>query len=128
MPPVPLSLLPPDDPRAARLMTAQQRELRTLYGDTDERTEPFDPGVLAGEGGVLLGVEEGGELLACGALKRLDAAEAEFETVRSALAEAPAGLTATLGHVGQRYLAFACAPAAVASARSSPRPGSARWS
>ena len=47
----------------------------------------------------------------------LDAAEAEFETVRSALAEAPAGLTATLGHVGQRYLAFACAPAAVAMRR-----------
>lgn len=79
MPPVLLSPLSFDDHRAARLMTAQQRELRTLYGDTDERTEPFDPGVLAGEGGVLLGVEEGGELLACGALKRLDPESAEVK-------------------------------------------------
>lgn len=76
MPLVPLSS---NDPRAARLMTAQQRELRTLYGDTDERTEPFDPAVLAGEGSVLLGVEEDGELLACGALKRLDAESAEVK-------------------------------------------------
>ncbi|WP_235204263.1 hypothetical protein [Deinococcus sp. RL] len=76
MPLVPLSS---NDPRAARLMTAQQRELRTLYGDTDERTEPFDPAVLAGEGSVLLGVEEGGELLACGALKRLGTESAEVK-------------------------------------------------
>lgn len=77
MPLVPLAF---DDPRAARLMTAQQRELRTLYGDTDERTEPFDPAVLAGgEGSVLLGVEEGSELLACGALKRLDPESAEVK-------------------------------------------------
>ena len=71
--------LPPTDPRAVALMTAQQRELRALYNDTEERTEPFDPSVLAGEGSVLVVAEEGGELLACGALKRLDAQEAEIK-------------------------------------------------
>lgn len=71
--------LDPNDPRAATLMNAQQRELRELYQDTDERTEPFDPGTLAGESSVLLGLEEEGELLACGALKRLDAHDAEVK-------------------------------------------------
>lgn len=67
----------PDDPRVASLMQAQQRELRALYNDTDERTEPFDPATLAGEGSALVVVEEDGTLLACGALKRvsLDTAE-----------------------------------------------------
>lgn len=67
----------PDDPRVASLMQAQQRELRALYNDTDERTEPFDPATLAGEGSALVVVEEEGALLACGALKRIgpDAAE-----------------------------------------------------
>lgn len=74
-----LTDLAPTDTRAAALMTAQQRELRALYGDTDERTEPFSPTMLAGEGSVLLGVEEGGELLACGALKRWDAGTAEIK-------------------------------------------------
>lgn len=81
-----------DDPRAARLMTAQQRELRTLYGDTDERTEPFDPAVLAGEGSVLLGVEEDGELLACGALKRLDPESAEVKRMYTVPAARGRGL------------------------------------
>ncbi|WP_237724806.1 GNAT family N-acetyltransferase [Deinococcus alpinitundrae] len=58
------------DARAHHLMAEQQRELRRLYQDTDERTEPFDPATLAG--GVLLGWEEGGELLAIGGLKPLD--------------------------------------------------------
>lgn len=74
-----LTGLAPTDTRAAALMTAQQRELRALYGDTDERTEPFSPTMLAGEGSVLLGVEEGGQLLACGALKRWDAGTAEVK-------------------------------------------------
>ncbi len=66
-----------DDTRAHALMTAQQRELRKLYNDTDERTEPFDPASLAG--GVLLGWEEGGELLAIGGLKPLDRQSAEIK-------------------------------------------------
>ena len=67
------------DARAAELMNAQQRELRELYQDTAERTEPFDPRVLAGEGSVLLGLEDNGVLLACGALKKLSAHEAEVK-------------------------------------------------
>ncbi len=60
-------------------MKAQQRELRALYQDTDERTEPFNPAVLSGEGGVLLAIEEDGALLACGALKRIAADTAEVK-------------------------------------------------
>lgn len=47
----------------------------------------------------------------------LDAAEAEYEAARAALAEAPAGIRATLDHVGRRYLAFACAPETLATRR-----------
>ncbi|BDP41568.1 hypothetical protein DAETH_15370 [Deinococcus aetherius] len=71
--------VPPADRRVIDLMKAQQRELRALYNDTDERTEPFDPATLSGEGCVLLAVEEGGELLACGALKRIEADTAEVK-------------------------------------------------
>ncbi|AZI41636.1 GNAT family N-acetyltransferase [Deinococcus psychrotolerans] len=66
---MPLLTLSIDDTRAHALMLQQQRELRVLYDDTDERTEPFDPAALAG--GVLLGYEENGELLAIGGLKPL---------------------------------------------------------
>ncbi|AWN23313.1 N-acetyltransferase [Deinococcus irradiatisoli] len=72
---MPLVILDVADARAHVLMAAQQRELRALYNDTDERTEPFDPASL--EGGVLLGVEEGGELLAIGGLKPLGAVPGE---------------------------------------------------
>lgn len=71
--------LSPTDSRAADLMTAQQRELRALYRDTDARTEPFDPATLAGEGSALLALEEAGALLACGALKRLGPGTAEIK-------------------------------------------------
>ncbi|WP_235693112.1 GNAT family N-acetyltransferase [Deinococcus aquaedulcis] len=71
--------MPPTDLRVQALMNAQQRELRELYQDTDERTEPFDPLTLSGEGCVLLAAEEKGELLACGALKRWDEASAEVK-------------------------------------------------
>ncbi len=64
------------DARAHHLMAEQQRELRQLYQDTDERTEPFDPATLAG--GVLLGWEENGELLAIGGLKPLDHSSAQI--------------------------------------------------
>jgi len=47
----------------------------------------------------------------------LEAAEAEFEAVRLALADAPPGLQAALEHVGRRYLAFACAPATLGARR-----------
>ena len=76
---MPLLVAQPSDPRAVALMTAQQRELRVVYQDTDERTEPFDPAILEGEGSVLLVWEEDGELLACGAIKRLDAHSAEVK-------------------------------------------------
>lgn len=69
----------PDDPRVASLMGAQQRELRALSDDTAEWTEPFDPAVLAGEGSAPVVVEEGGTLLACGALKRLGHDTAEIK-------------------------------------------------
>lgn len=69
----------PTDGRVIDLMNAQQRELRALYQDTDERTEPFDPAILSGDGCVLLAVEEGERLLSCGAIKRLDANEAEVK-------------------------------------------------
>ncbi|GMA13961.1 GNAT family N-acetyltransferase [Deinococcus metallilatus] len=71
--------LSPDHPHVIDLMNAQQRELRALYQDTDERTEPFDPAVLSGGGGALLAVEEGGALLACGALKRIGPDTAEVK-------------------------------------------------
>ncbi|GAA5533448.1 GNAT family N-acetyltransferase [Deinococcus aluminii] len=71
--------LSPDHPHVIDLMNAQQRELRALYQDTDERTEPFDPAILSGEGGALLAVEEGGVLLACGALKRIGPDTAEVK-------------------------------------------------
>lgn len=67
---MPLTSLTFDDARAHRLMAEQQRELRQIYQDTDERTEPFDPASLAG--GVLLGWEENGGLLAIGGLKPLE--------------------------------------------------------
>ncbi len=73
------SVAQPRDARAVALMNAQQRELRATYQDTDERTEPFDPAILEGEGCVLLVWEEEGELLACGAIKRLDARSAEIK-------------------------------------------------
>ncbi|MFC4639741.1 GNAT family N-acetyltransferase [Deinococcus hohokamensis] len=76
---MPLIDVSPSDPRVAQLMNDQQRELRRLYNDTDERTEPFDPQTLAGEGSALLVVEESGQLLACGALKRLDDQSAEIK-------------------------------------------------
>ena len=76
---MPLLVAQPSDSRAVALMNAQQRELRLRYQDTDERTEPFDPGVLEGDGCVLVVWEEGGELLACGAIKRLDAQSAEIK-------------------------------------------------
>ena len=76
---MPLLVVQPSDPRAVALMNAQQRELRDVYQDTDERTEPFDPAILEGEGCVLLAWEEEGELLACGAIKRLDAHSAEVK-------------------------------------------------
>lgn len=76
---MPLLAASPTDPRAAALMNAQQRELRARYQDTDERTEPFDPASLGGEGSVLLVYEEGGGLLACGALKRLEVGVAEVK-------------------------------------------------
>ncbi|WP_102125469.1 GNAT family N-acetyltransferase [Deinococcus planocerae] len=71
--------VPPTDQRVIDLMNAQQRELRALYNDTDERTEPFDPTTLSGEGCVLLAVEEDGALLACGALKRTEPDTAEVK-------------------------------------------------
>lgn len=71
--------LAPDDPRVRELMNAQQRELRALSQDTDERTEPFHPAVLSGEGGALLAVEKDGALLACGALKRIGPDTAEVK-------------------------------------------------
>ncbi|WP_425147532.1 GNAT family N-acetyltransferase [Deinococcus sp.] len=74
---MPLQPLAYSDARAHHLMTEQQRELRRLYHDTDERTEPFDPVTLAG--GVLLGYEEGGELLAIGGLKPLENGSAEVK-------------------------------------------------
>ncbi|EYB66549.1 putative acyltransferase [Deinococcus phoenicis] len=74
-----LIALPPTERRVIALMDAQQRELRALYNDTEARTEPFDPAILSGEGGVLLAVEEGPALLACGALKRLDPGTAEIK-------------------------------------------------
>ena len=76
---MPLLVAQPSDLRAVALMNAQQRELRAVYQDTDERTEPFDPAILEGDGCVLLGWEEGGELLACGAIKRLDTQSAEIK-------------------------------------------------
>ena len=84
--------LDPADPRAAALMNAQQRELRELYQDTDERTEPFDPRTLTGEGSVLLGLEEEGELLACVALKRLGAHDAEVKRMYTVPAARGRGL------------------------------------
>ncbi|WP_019587412.1 GNAT family N-acetyltransferase [Deinococcus apachensis] len=71
--------LSPTDRRVIDLMNAQQRELRALYQDTDERTEPFDPAILSGEGSALLAVEEDGRLLACGALKRIEPDTAEVK-------------------------------------------------
>ena len=76
---MPLLVAQPSDPRTMALMNAQQRELRAVYQDTDERTEPFDPAILEGEGSALLVWEEEGELLACGAIKRLDAHSAEIK-------------------------------------------------
>jgi putative acetyltransferase len=80
---MPLTTASPADPRAVALMNAQQQELRALYQDTDERTEPFDPAILSGEGSVLLVWTEDhdglGELLACGALKRWDSGSAEVK-------------------------------------------------
>ncbi|GAA4014378.1 GNAT family N-acetyltransferase [Deinococcus rubellus] len=73
-----LLTLTPDDARAHRLMAEQQRELRQLYHDTDERTEPFDPASLAG--GVLLGWEEDGELLAIGGLKPLEVDDTQLRS------------------------------------------------
>ncbi|ACO45551.1 GNAT family N-acetyltransferase [Deinococcus deserti] len=69
----------PTDPRAQHLMNEQQRELRRLYNDEDSRTEPFDPQTLSGEGSLLLTIEEDGQLLACGALKKLDEESAEIK-------------------------------------------------
>ncbi len=77
---MPLVTLDFDDARAHTLMTAQQRELRELYNDTNERTEPFDPASLAG--GVLLGWEEGGELQAIGGLKPLENAEEKSAEIK----------------------------------------------
>ena len=77
---MPLVTLDFADARAHTLMTAQQRELRKLYHDTDERTEPFDPASLAG--GVLLGWEEGGELQAIGGLKPLENAEEKSAEIK----------------------------------------------
>lgn len=71
--------LSPTDLRVHDLMNAQQRELRRIYQDTDERTEPFDPASLAGEGSALLVAEDGGDLLACGAIKRLSPQDAEVK-------------------------------------------------
>ncbi|MEF2278218.1 GNAT family N-acetyltransferase [Deinococcus sp. YIM 134068] len=71
--------VPPTDQRVIDLMNAQQRELRAIYQDTDERTEPFDPAILSGEGCVLLAVEEDGALLSCGALKRIEPDAAEVK-------------------------------------------------
>ena len=76
---MPLLVAQPSAPRAVALINAQQRELRAVYQDTDERTEPFDPAILEGDGCVLLVWEEGGELLACGAIKRLDTQSAEIK-------------------------------------------------
>ncbi len=53
-------------------MTAQQVELRGIYQGADDRTEPFDPATLSGDGCVLLVDDEAGELVACAALKRWD--------------------------------------------------------
>lgn len=74
-----LLALSPTDSRVIDLMNAQQKELRELYNDTDERTEPFDPSTLSGEGCALLGIEENQQLLACGALKRLNNEQAEIK-------------------------------------------------
>ncbi|WP_230283928.1 GNAT family N-acetyltransferase [Deinococcus sp. 23YEL01] len=82
LPPAVIVDAAPDDPRVAGLMNAQQRELRALYQDTDERTEPFNPMVLTGPGCVLLAARRGDDrapLLACGALKRWDAQSAEVK-------------------------------------------------
>lgn len=48
--------VPPTDHRVIDLLKAQPRELRAVDNDTDERTEPFDPATLSGEGCVLLAV------------------------------------------------------------------------
>lgn len=87
----PISVLP-SDPRVAQLMNDQQRELRRLYNDTEERTEPFDPRTLEGEGSALLVVEEEGTLVACGALKRLDDQSAEIKRMYTVPAARGRGL------------------------------------
>ncbi|MFC4427638.1 GNAT family N-acetyltransferase [Deinococcus navajonensis] len=89
---MPLVSLSPQDPRVAQLMNDQQRELRRLYNDEDSRTEPFDPQILSGEGSALLVVEEGEQLLACGALKRLDDGSAEIKRMYTVPAARGRGL------------------------------------
>jgi putative acetyltransferase len=65
-----IALASPADPRVLALMNAQQAELTAIYKGS--WTEPFNPAVLTGEGCVLLVDDEGGELVACAALKRWD--------------------------------------------------------
>ncbi|WP_291427119.1 GNAT family N-acetyltransferase [Deinococcus sp.] len=89
---MPLVQLAFTDPRAAELMNAQQYELRELYRDTDERSEPFGPRMLAGEGCVLLAYEERSQLLACGAIKKLSEHEAEIKRMYTAPAARGRGL------------------------------------
>ncbi|MFC3835209.1 MULTISPECIES: GNAT family N-acetyltransferase [Deinococcus] len=71
--------VPPTDPRVAALLDAQEAELTALYDGDPTQSEPFDPRTLAGEGSVLLAVQHGPELIACGALRRWDAHTAEVK-------------------------------------------------
>ncbi|MDB4943723.1 MAG: putative acyltransferase [Labilithrix sp.] len=85
----------PRDPRVIALMDAQQTEICGVY--ENNVTEPFDPAVLEGEGCVLLVDVEGGELVACAALKRWDdGATAEVKRMYTAPAERGKGRAARL--------------------------------
>lgn len=71
--------VPLNDARVIALMDAQEAELTALYDGDPTQSEPFDPRTLAGEGSVLLAVQHGPELIACGALRRWDAHTAEVK-------------------------------------------------
>jgi putative acetyltransferase len=68
---------PWDDPAGARLRALQEAELHDRYGGTDH--EPGTPPSAADIDVFLVAVDEAGEAVGCGALRRLDATTAEIK-------------------------------------------------
>jgi|SRR5882724_4728282 len=85
-----------DDPAGATLRAAQRTELDLRYGNSDH--EPGTPPSASDIDVFLVAVDDAGDALGCGALRRLDATSAEIKRMYVVPASRGHGVAITLLH------------------------------